>query len=62
MKKTIPTTATTTAEQEVRWAKHFDDVLKRQPETAEADMQVSDTGLDVDVAQPESEEIIAVIL
>lgn len=52
---------TTEAEQDARWAEHFNEVLNRPPPTEEADVQEPVADLDVNTTPPEKEEIIATI-
>lgn len=52
---------TTEAEQEVRWAEHFSEVLNRPLPTIEADVQDPENDLDVDTTPPDKEEIMAAI-
>ena len=52
---------TSEAEQEARWTEHFNEVLNRPPPTTEAVPQNLDTDLDVSIAPPEKEEIVAAI-
>ena len=52
---------TTEAEQEARWAEHFNEVLNRPPPTVEADIQEAEVDLDVSSIPPTKEEVIAAI-
>jgi len=49
------------AEKEARWAEHFTEVLNRPPPTTEAEVQHPGNDLDVSIAPPEKEEIMAAI-
>ena len=52
---------TTEAEQDARWAEHFNEVLNRPPPTEEADVQDPNADLSVNTTPPEKEEITAAI-
>ncbi|KAL1250998.1 hypothetical protein QQF64_018794 [Cirrhinus molitorella] len=52
---------TSQAEQDVRWAEHFREVLNREPPEEGADIQESEIDLDVNVEPPTKEEIITAI-
>uniref|UniRef100_A0A3P9MG11 Reverse transcriptase domain-containing protein n=1 Tax=Oryzias latipes TaxID=8090 RepID=A0A3P9MG11_ORYLA len=52
---------TTEAEQDTRWAEHFQEVLNRDPPTEGADIPEGKTDLDINTDPPTKEEIVSVI-
>ena len=52
---------TTEVEQDARWAEHFSEILNRQPPLVEANIQETETDLDISTGPPTRGEIIAAI-